>query len=131
VVEEVLRLELPAPLIPRVTTADVEVEGVTVPAGSHVTLALAVANRGPERGTDPDGIDLAQAANGHLAFGGGIHRCLGSHLARQELRLVVEEFHRRIPDYELAPGAAPQVVWPSGTLHLRFLPLTFPPRTAG
>ena len=66
---------------------------------------------------------------GHLSFGGGIHRCLGSHLARRELRLVVEEFHKTIPDYELAPGADPRIVWPSGTHHLVSLPLRFQPVT--
>ena len=59
-----------------------------------------------------------------LGFGGGIHRCLGSHLARRELRLTIEEFHARIPDYTLA--GPPTVMWPSGTIHLSSLPLTFP-----
>jgi cytochrome P450 len=89
-------------------------------------LLLAAANRNPDLGESADDIDLARGrSQAHLAFGGGIHRCLGSHLARQEVRLVVEEFHARIPDYELAPGFTPQVVWPSGTLHVPKLPLVF------
>jgi cytochrome P450 len=125
-IEEIVRIEPPAPLTPRMTTADVEVCGVMIPAGSLCQLALGAVNRDPSRGPTADAIDLDHADRGHLGFGGGIHRCLGSHLARRELRLVLEEFHRRIPDYELAPGIQPRVVWPSGTLHLSELPLVFP-----
>jgi hypothetical protein len=52
---------------------------------------------------------------------------LGAHLARRELRLVVEEFHKVIPDYQLEAGFEPEIVWPSGTFHLRSLPLVFRP----
>jgi cytochrome P450 len=127
VIEEVLRLEQPAPLTPRYTMEDVEVCGRRIPAGTIVQLAIGAANRDPSRFAQPNQIDLDQADRGHLAFGGGIHRCLGSHLARRELRLVVEEFHKRIPDYAVAPGADPKVQWPSGTLHLESLPLVFAP----
>jgi cytochrome P450 len=127
-IEEVVRIEPPAPLTPRVTTADVEVGGVMIPAGSLCQLALGAVNRDPARGATADTIDLDHGDRGHLGFGGGIHRCLGSHLARRELRLVFEEFHRRIPDYDLAPGSQPRVVWPSGTLHLEALSLVFPKR---
>ncbi len=129
-IEEILRLEQPAPMTPRFTLADYEIEGRTIPAGTMVQLVLGAANRDPARYPCPDEIDLEHADRGHLAFGGGIHRCLGSHLARRELRLVVEEFHKRIPDYEVAPGARPQVHWPAGTLNLDSLPLVFPPRSA-
>jgi len=126
VIEEVLRLEPPAPTTPRVTTQEVEVCGVTIPANSAIMLCLGAANRGGDR-EFPDDIDAEHGERGHATFGGGIHRCLGSHLARRELRLVVEEFHKLIPEYELAPGAEPRVVWPSSTLHLESLPLVFPP----
>jgi cytochrome P450 len=126
VIEEVLRLEQPAAMTPRVTTRDVEVLGHLIPEGSHVFLCLGTANRDAEKFPVPDDIDPAQADNGHWAFGGGIHRCLGSHLARRELRLVVEEFLAAIPDFELEFGPRPTVVWPSGTLHLETLPLVFP-----
>ena len=126
VIEEILRLEQPAPLTPRVTTEEVEVGGQTIPAGSRVLLALGTINRDAERFAHPDDIDPGQADLGHKAFGGGIHRCLGSHLARRELRLVVEEWLAAIPDFDVAPGAQPEVVWPSGTLHLKELPLVFP-----
>jgi cytochrome P450 len=126
-IEEVLRLEPPSPHQPRVTTQDVEIGGVKIPAGSPVMLFAATANRDPAKFDHPDEIDISIDRPGHDTFGGGIHRCLGSHLARRELRLVVEEFHDLIPDYELAPGFEPELVWPSATWHLASLPLVFPP----
>ena len=120
-IEEVLRLEGPVPGVPRVTTADVEVEGVVIPAHSQVMLMLFTANR---EHADAQEMDLT-AKPTHLAFGGGIHRCLGSHLARRELRLTIEEFHARIPDYRLAGEA--KVLWPAGTFGLESLPLEFEP----
>jgi cytochrome P450 len=128
-IEEILRLELPAPTTPRVTVQEVEVCGVTIPSDSPVMLCLATANREVEMAPRPDDVDLEQADRNHLSFGGGIHRCLGAHLARRELRLVVEEFHKVIPNYEVAEGFEPEIVWPSGTFHLRSLPLAFPTTT--
>jgi cytochrome P450 len=128
-IEEILRLELPAPTTPRVTMRDVEVCGVTIPAGAGVLLCLATANRDAGEFARPDEVDLEQSNRNHLSFGGGIHRCLGAHLARRELRLVVEEFHKAVPDYEVTPGFEPEIVWPSGTFHLRSLPLVFPSTT--
>jgi cytochrome P450 len=125
-IEEVVRLEPPAPIQPRITLADAEVGGHLIPEGSLVNMVVAAANRDATRFPSPDTIDLTVSDRGHFGFGGGIHRCLGSHLARRELKLTLEEFHKRIPDYELAPGADPIVVWPSGTLHLIDLPLVFP-----
>jgi cytochrome P450 len=126
-VEEIVRLEPPAPLNPRVTTQDVDVCGVTIPAHANCQLVIAAANRTPLGGPGADEIDIECASRSHLGFGGGIHRCLGSHLARRELRLVVEEFHARIAEYQLAPGTRPAVVWPSGTMHLDSLPIVFTP----
>ncbi|AQT82422.1 hypothetical protein B1R94_29040 [Mycolicibacterium litorale] len=125
-VEEMLRLEGPVPGVPRRTTADVEVEGVTIPADSPVLLMVSTANREvPSAAANPDEMDLT-AKPAHLGFGGGIHRCLGSHLARRELRLTIEEFHARIPDYRLAGEAT--TLWPAGTFALESLPLQFDPR---
>jgi cytochrome P450 len=104
----------------------VEVCGTEIPAGSIVMLNLAAANRDDARYAAPDQIDIDHEQRGHLTFGGGVHRCLGSHLARREIRLVFQEFHSLIPDYEIAPGFEPEVEWPSGTLHLKALPLVFP-----
>lgn len=127
VIEEVLRLEPASPHQPRVTTQDVHVCGATIPAGSPVILFVAAANRDPAKFENPDALDIDHDRPGHAAFGGGIHRCLGSHLARRELRLVIEEFHKLIPDYEVAPGSEPEIVWPSATWHLASLPLVFAP----
>jgi cytochrome P450 len=125
-IEETLRFEPPAHLVTRITTQDVEVCGVQIPAGQTVSLYLGTANRDGNRYQDPDTFDLAHADIGHLTFGGGIHRCLGSHLARRELRLVIEEFHQAIPDYQVAVGCEPEVKWPAATMRLASLPLTFP-----
>jgi cytochrome P450 len=131
VIEEVLRLEPPSPHQPRVTTQEVEIGGVTVPAGSPVMLFAATANRDPAKFENPDQLVIDRDRTGHDSFGGGIHRCLGSHLARRELRLVVEEFHNLIPDYAVAPGFEAEIVFPSATWHLASLPLVFPPVPAG
>lgn len=126
-IEEILRMELPAPITPRVTSQDVVVAGTLIPAGSYVNLVLGTANRDPKRFEQPDVLNIDAGDRGHLTFGGGIHRCLGSHLARRELKIVVEELHKLIPDYEIEPGFEPQIVWPSGTHHLVSLPLRFAP----
>ncbi len=118
-IEEVLRVDPPIPYVPRVTTAEVTVAGVTIPAGSTCWLGLGTANRDPERYPDADAIH--ERRNNHFAFGRGPHRCLGSHLARLELRLIVEEWNRRIPTYSVL--REPTVGWPSGTLHFRELHL--------
>jgi cytochrome P450 len=124
-VEEILRLELPAPMVPRRTTRKIDVAGITIPEGAMVRICMATANREAADGAAPDETDLSAAGRGHLSFGGGIHRCLGSHLARRELRLIVEEFHARIPDYEIPDGFEPRIAWPTGTYHLESLPLLF------
>ena len=126
-VEELLRVDGPLLFVPRVTTQDVEVAGQLIPAGTLVQVMVAVADRDPAGHLDPDVIDFGRRER-NLAFGGGPHRCLGSHLARMEMRVAIDEWHRRIPDYELAPGAAPRVTWPAGVVGIGHLPLVFPPR---
>ena len=66
-------------------------------------MLIGSANTDDAEFADAEHVDFHREGNRHLAFGGGIHRCLGSHLARLELRVALEELHRRIPDYELAP----------------------------
>ena len=126
IIEAILRIETPAFSVPRITTQDVEVCGVQIPKGAAVNLVIATANRDPLAVANPSEIDLS-VNRSHLSFGGGIHRCVGSHLARRELRLVVEEFHRRIPEYAISGDVLPRVEWPSSGLHLESLPLIFPP----
>ena len=118
-IEEVLRINPPVPYVPRMTTAEVTVAGVTIPAGSNCWLGLGTANRDPARYPDADVIH--QRRDNHFTFGRGPHRCLGSHLARLELRLIIEEWNRRIPTYSVLEE--PTVGWPCGTLHFRELHL--------
>ena len=129
-VEELLRVDGPLLFVPRVTTGDVEVAGQLIPAGTLVQVVVAVADRDPAEHPDPDVIDFGRQER-NLAFGGGPHRCLGSHLARMEMRVALEEWHHRIPDYELAPGPAPRVTWPAGVVGIDHLPLVFPVRAPG
>lgn len=112
-VEEILRVYsfvVPA----RKATKDVEIGGCPVRAGEMVMLPLAVTNRDPGRYEKPLEVDLHREATNHIAFGSGPHRCLGSHLARLELNVAVEEWHRRIPEYRITPG---QELWQHGNMY--------------
>jgi cytochrome P450 len=124
-VEDMLRVDGPVPFAPRVTTEEVEVAGRVLPKDTRVMLSYGSADRDPKRYDDADEVHVDSKAV-HFAFGRGPHRCLGSHLARLELRLILEEWHTRIPEYTLA-GAAPQVPWPTGTLALQSVPLNITP----
>ncbi|WP_235948350.1 cytochrome P450 [Candidatus Frankia alpina] len=126
-VEELLRLDPPAPFVPRITTAETELGGRTLPAGTRVTAYIAAVNRDEARYPDPYGVDFQRGDNPHASFGVGVHRCLGSHLARLEMRLVYEEWHRLIPHYDIAPGFSPAVKFPRGTVGLEALPLALTP----
>lgn len=122
-VEEMIRLEPPAPTMGRRTTRPVTVAGVTLPAGAEVRLCLGAINRDGSDATSGDDLVMDGKVHKHWGFGGGPHRCLGSHLARMELKIVVSEWLRRIPDFELAPGYTPEITWPSATCTLPQLPL--------
>jgi cytochrome P450 len=124
-VEELLRFDGPVVFVPRISTQDVELAGQVIPAGSYVMVAIAVASRDPAEHPDPDTIDFRRQERS-LAFGVGPHRCLGLHLARMEMRVALEEWHRRIPEYELAPGVTPRVRWPAGVVGIDSLPLVWP-----
>ena len=125
-VEELLRADGPVVTVPRVATRDVELAGQLIPADSYVAVAIGAANHDGAEFTDPDAIDFGRNARS-LAFGGGPHGCLGAHLARMEMRVAIEEWHRRIPDYQIAPGAAMSAGWPAALVGLDSLPLVFPP----
>jgi len=105
-VEEMLRYES-AVCPARKVTEDVVVNGVQMLAGDMVLIPFGAANRDPGKFDDPDTVDLTREPNPHLAFGAGNHRCVGSHLARLELRIAFEELHRRMPDYRLDPEDPP------------------------
>src|ERR1700752_3719914 len=117
-----LRVDGPVPFVPRKTTEAVGVGGFDIPAGSSCLLSFGAANRDPERYHGPDIVHDSRAS--HFAFGRGPHRCLGAHLARLELRIILEEWHKRIPNYSLANGV-PTVRWPGATLTLERIDLEF------
>jgi cytochrome P450 len=104
-VEELLRWETPVVGVARVATADTEIGGCPIRAGEHVTPLLGAANTDEAEFADAGEVRWEREANRHLAFGGGVHRCLGSHLARMELRVALREWHARLPHYRIAPGA--------------------------
>ncbi len=101
-IEELLRWETPVGGVARVTTQDTEIAGCPIKAGSQIGVMLGSANTDEREWSDADVVDFDREINKHLAFGGGVHRCLGSHLARMELRVTLEEWHARVPDYRLA-----------------------------
>jgi cytochrome P450 len=103
-VEEMLRWETPVQGVVRVTTGPTEIGGCPLPAGQVVTVMLGSANTDERAWDDVDTVDFDRAENRHIAFGGGAHRCLGSHLARMELRVVLDEWHGAIPEYRLRDG---------------------------
>jgi cytochrome P450 len=124
-VEELLRWETPVPGVPRVAMTDVEIGGEQVREGESVMCLLGAANIDGAEFADPDVVDLERAGNRHIAFGGGVHRCLGSHLARLEMRVALEELHRRLPDYAIKDGEIP--LYTSGIRAVEYLPLVFTP----
>jgi cytochrome P450 len=118
-VDELLRYDPPVQFSRRVTTADVEVSGRTIAAGSFVFIVLGSANRDPAHwGSDADALDLTRSgAAQHLAFGSGIHHCLGAALARLEGRIALGTLVARFPGMQLA---ASEPKW-NGRLTLRGL----------
>lgn len=104
-IEELLRFETPVCVGARKTVQDLQFDEVAIPAGTNLILSWSAANLDSETFPDPLTVDLARQPNRHLAFGSGFHRCLGMHLARLELRVALEEFHRRIPEYTLKSDA--------------------------
>lgn len=110
-IEEFLRAYSPVTMARRLMN-DVEYKGCPMKAGERVLMNFPGANRDPEVFERPDEVILDRAINRHVAFGAGIHRCAGSNLARMELRVAIETWLARIPEFELAdPGA---VTWAGG-----------------
>jgi cytochrome P450 len=124
VIEELLRHQTPVMMLPRVIAQDYELGGVQMTAGDGATLMIGAANCDRAEFDDADEVVLGREANRHLAFGGGPHRCLGSHLARLELKVALQEFHKRIPVYEIAEGT--EVHFSPGIRQADHLPLVFP-----
>lgn len=101
-VEELLRYDSPAQLINRAVRSDTVIGGSTLRAGDSVVAALGAANRDPARFTEPHLLDIARHPNPHLAFGQGVHFCLGAALSRREAQLALPALVDRFPDLRLA-----------------------------
>ncbi|MFM2235318.1 MAG: hypothetical protein RL296_977 [Actinomycetota bacterium] len=110
-IEELLRMYAPVTMA-RIVTEDAEIGGCPVKRGDSVLLPFPAANRDPEVFPDADKVIIDREENRHVAFGLGIHRCLGSNLARLELRVAVEVFIQRFPKFELADPSS--VTWSLG-----------------
>jgi cytochrome P450 len=123
-VEELLRFDSPVQRTARITNAEVKVGGKTLPQGAFVVTAIGAANRDPLHFPDPDRLDIGRTENRHIAFGFGIHFCLGAPLARVEGQLALGALMRRMPKLRLA---GPDLEWrESSTLRgLKALPVQF------
>jgi cytochrome P450 len=104
-IEEALRWETPALTVARMATQDTELGGVAIPKGALVAVSLGAANRDPGRYLDPDAFDIFRDPGQHMSFGDGPHRCLGMHLARLEMRVLLNEVLDRLPNLRLDPAA--------------------------
>lgn len=122
-IEEIIRLQPPAPVAPRITTEFVNVGGMTLPRGSQVRLCMAAINRDGSDAWSTDDLVMDGKVHRHWGFGGGPHRCLGSHLARMELTVIVGEWLKQIPDFEALADYAPEIKFPSMSFALKSLPL--------
>ncbi|QXC59624.1 cytochrome P450 [Aquihabitans sp. G128] len=122
-IEELLRAYAPVTMA-REVTRDAELAGCPVHRGDPLLLPFPAANRDPEAFAEPDRVILDRQPNRHVAFGLGIHRCLGSNLARMEVTVAVERFLARVPTFTLADPDA--VRWSTGQVRgPRTLPLAF------
>jgi cytochrome P450 len=126
-IEEVLRFEGPAQTLTRTTTVDAHVKGHTIGAGEKVMLLLAAANRDPRVFEDADRFDIHRVTRKHIAFGSGIHFCMGANLARLEARVAFEELLGRFPKYSIT---APDTLSYFNTPSIRG-PKALPVRLAG
>jgi cytochrome P450 len=123
-IEELLRAYSPVTMA-RLVTSDVEFKGCPMKTGDKLLMNFPAANRDPEIFEDADKVILDRQHNRHVAFGSGIHRCAGSNLARMELRVALEEWLARIPEFRLADAA--EVLWAGGQVRgPRVLPVVFP-----
>jgi len=123
-VEELLRAYSPVTMA-RIVASDVEYNGCPMKENDRLIMNFPAANRDPEKFENPDQVILDRLANPHIAFGVGIHRCAGSNLARMEMKVSLEEWLRRIPNFELENPEA--VTWAGGQVRgPRQLPVIFP-----
>lgn len=109
-IEEGLRYETPLTTVTRTTTRDIEMGGVTIPAGAAVNLCTGSANRDDARWPEPNKFDIHRPRQAHIAFAGGIHMCLGMHLARVETRSMLNSLFDRVADLALVPDDDTKIV---------------------
>jgi pimeloyl-[acyl-carrier protein] synthase len=123
-VEELLRYDSPVQRTARITNTDVELDGRKIAKGSLVVTAIGAANRDPAHFPDPDRLDITRRDNRHIAFGFGIHFCLGAPLARLEGQIAIDTLLRRMPGLRLVTSA-PEWRESSTLRGLKRLPVTF------
>lgn len=109
-IEEALRYETPLVSVPRTTTREVEMHGTTIPAGAQVNLCIGSANRDETRWTESGAFDIHRPRRAHISFAGGIHSCLGMHLARVETRAMLNSLFDRVSDLRLVPDEDTKIV---------------------
>jgi cytochrome P450 len=124
--DEFLRLDSPISALARVATKDTELAGQPIQAGDQLAVYYGSANRDEAAFVDPEDLVLDRTGNPHVAFGMGIHRCIGMHLARMQIKVSIDEFLKRATNVRLAPGAAPRRR-PGVAPILESLPLEFDP----
>jgi cytochrome P450 len=122
-VEELLRWESPVGGIVRVATADTEILGCPIHRGDMVSISLGSVDTDEAALPDAYAVRFNREVNPHNAFGGGVHRCLGSHLARLELRVALRAWHARIPEYAVKPGH--ELVYTPAIRSLDTFPMVF------
>ncbi|HEV8296433.1 MAG TPA: cytochrome P450, partial [Acidimicrobiales bacterium] len=128
-IEEILRVASPTHTLVRTAACDAQLPHGEIPRGARVLLLWAAANLDEREFADPERFDIRRRASRHLAFGYGLHFCLGAALARLEARVAFDEFLGRIPDYELS--ATPEHIV-SSTFHgFETLPIAFPAARRG
>jgi cytochrome P450 len=122
--DEFLRLDSPVSCMARVATRDVELNGAHIKAGERVQVRYDSANRDESRFHDADTLVFDEARSGHAAFGFGVHRCVGSNLARLQIEVAFDELLKQVKNLRLAPGA--EIVWmPGNTNALQAVNLEF------
>ena len=100
-VEELLRVFAPQQALARTATRDVEINGKQIKAGDKILMCWAAGNRDAAEFADPEKIDFEREVNRHMTFGMGVHRCMGSNIARDEAKRCLHEVLTRLPDYKI------------------------------
>ena len=126
-IEEGVRYETPLVSVPRTTTSEVEINGVPIGKGAQVNLCMGSANRDETRWPNADVFDIHRTRRAHVSFAGGIHSCLGMHLARVETRAMLNSLFDRVTDLQLVPDEDNKIVGMPFRSPKK-LPVTYRPR---